>query len=183
MKLLPNKHIIPLFIKNGGAFAVTGIDGGIVGQAEESFLDAPDERLKVAARKVGAAYAAAKEGIARENPAFNLGIKTDAAFSVTWGTNDLQCAFAYLDDFTVLQVVVRQFAFIVERQSEQTSLLLRTKEVAFHIRMGGYWDVVFTFEGGVAEDVVDVAMGVDDHQWLQPMAVYEAEELVFFAWG
>lgn len=47
--------------------------------------------------------------------------------------------------------------------------------------MGRNGDAVFPLDGRVADDMVDVAVGVDGHQGFQPVAVDEAEELVFAA--
>lgn len=162
---------------------MAGIDGGVVGQAEQAFFDASDERLKVAARKVGAAYAAAEERVACEDPALNLSIEADTSFSVSGGTDDLQSAFTHLDAFTVFQEAVRQLAFAGAKQPEHRGMLLRMEEVVFHIGMSRHGDAVFPLDGGIAKDMVDVAVGVDDHQRLQPMAVDEAEELVLLVWG
>lgn len=160
---------------------MTGVDGGVVGQVEQTFLDALDEGRITASGEVGATYAAAEECVAGEDPAFDLGIKADAAFSVAWGTDDLQGALPYFDDFSVLQVVVGQFALTIEMHSEHHGMMARTNEIVFHIRMRRHRDTITPLDGRIADDMVDVAVGTDDHQRLQPMAVDKAEELVFFS--
>ena len=85
---------------------MTGVDGGVVGQVEQTFLDALDEGRIAAPGEVGATYTATEECVTSEDPAFDLGIKADAALCVARGTDDLQGALPYFDDFFVLQVAV-----------------------------------------------------------------------------
>lgn len=63
-----------MLIADGGRLAVAWQYGRVVGQMEELATDAVAQLIVTAAFKIGATYAAAKECIARENPAFKLGI-------------------------------------------------------------------------------------------------------------
>lgn len=93
---------------------MAGVDGGVVGEAEKAFLDALAEHLVAAALKVGTAYATAEERIASEDPVLNFGIEADAALGMARGADDLQGAFAHLDDFAVFQVAVGKLTVAVE---------------------------------------------------------------------
>ena len=158
---------------------MAGVDLGVVGQAEQPFLDAVAQRFVVASGEVGAADATTEQCIACEDPAFDFGVETDAAFGMARRADDLQRTLPHLDDFAILQVAVRQLALAVERDSEQLRMLLRALEVGFHTRMGRHFDAIFLLDGGIADDVVEMAVRVDDQNGLQAVAVDVAEELVF----
>ena len=175
------EHVVSFFVEDGGAFAVAGEDGGVVGKAEQALADALAELLVVAASEVGAAYAAAEERVAGEDPALDFGIEADAAIGMAGRTNHFQSAFPYLDDFVVFQPFVGQLASAVESQSEEARLPFGAKEIVFHALVRRHGNVVLFLDGRVANDMVDVAVGADDHQRFEAVAVDEAEELVFLA--
>ena len=170
-----------LFIENGSAFAMAGIDLGVVRQVEQPFLDTLTERFVATPGEVGAANAAAEERVAREDPAFNFSIKANAAHGVTWCADNLQSALTHLDDFTILQVAVGKPTLAVKRHAEELRLLLRTQELALHIEMGRHWDAITFFDSRIAKDMVNMTMCVDDHQRFEAVAVNEAKEFVLLA--
>ena len=173
-------HIISLFVEDGGAFAVAGIDGGVVGQAEQAFLDAGDEGLVVATGQVGAAYAAAEERVAGEDPAFDFSIEADAAPCVARRANHLQSALPYLDKLAVGKTRVRQvhagFAFF--RKAQPSRVTLGLSVVVVHIGMCGHLDTITALHHIIAHHMVDMAVCVDNHQRIEPVTVDEAEEAV-----
>ena len=142
---------------------MTRVDGGVVGKAEEAFLDAFAEHLVAAAFKVGAAYAAAEEGITGEDPSLDFGIEADATIRMTRGADDLKGTLTYFNYLAVFQVAVRHFEVTVGRKSKPGGLLLGAGVVIFHIRMCRHGDAVALFDGGIADDMVDVAVGADSH--------------------
>lgn len=162
---------------------MTGIDGGVVGQAEEAFLDALAERLVAATGEVGAANAATEERVSGENPTFDFGIEADAPLGVAWGADNFQGAFPYLDDFFVLQVAVGQVEGAVGRKAEPRGLLSGVGVVALRLRMRRNGDTVTPFDCSIADDMVDVAVSADHHHRFQLMAVDEAKEFVLLAWA
>ena len=172
-----------MLIEDGSAFAVAGEDGGVVGQAEKSFLDALAERFVIAASEVGAPDAAAKECVAGEDPAFHFGIEAHAALGMAWRTNHFQGALPYSYDFAVFQVEVGQIdmGFALGSEAEPHRLSLGLNEVGMRVGMGRHLDAIAVLDGVVSDDVVDVTVRVDDHQRLEAVAVDEAKELVFLA--
>lgn len=170
-----------MLVKDGCAFAVAREDGGVVGQAEEAFPDACAERFVIAALQVGAPNAAIEERVAGEHPAFDFGIEAYAAFGVAGRANHLQGTFPNLDDFVVFQESVGHFASAVEGHSEEARLPLGAKELVFHALVGRHGNAVSLLDGGIAENMVDMAMRVDGHQRLEPLAVDEAKKLIFLA--
>ena len=161
---------------------MAGIDLGVVGQTEQALDDVGSELLIAAPREVGAAYAAAEERVASEDPTLYLCIEADATHGMTRRTNDFQSALPYLDDFAVLQVDIGQLAVTREGHPEHRRLLSRSEEVVLHVGMRRHLDAITLFDGGVAHDMVDVTMRIDDHQGLEAMAVDEAEELILLAY-
>ena len=160
---------------------MAGEDGGVVGQAKQAFTDACAECFVVAALQVGAADAATEKRVAGEHPALDFGIKADAALGMAWSANHFQSALSYFYDFVVFQALVGQLAGAVEGHPEEARLSLGGQKVAFHALVSRHGDTVLFLDGGIANDMVDVAVRVDDHQRLEAVAVDEAEELVFLA--
>ena len=152
---------------------------GVIGQTEQALDDVGTKLLIVAAREVGAADTAAEERIAREDPTFDFSIETDATDGMTWGADDLQGAFPHFDDLSVFQVEVRQAAVAWKRHSEHRCLLPRAEKVVFHVGMCRHLDAISLLHSGITNNMVNMAMRVDDHQWFEAVAVNEAEEFVF----
>ena len=158
---------------------MAGVDLGVVGQAEQPLDDAGTKLLVVAAREVGAADAAAEECIPSEDPAFDLGIETNATDGVAWRADDFQGTLPHFDGFSVLQIDVGQFAVARKRHPEHRGLLSRAEEVVLHVGMRRHFDAVALFHGGIAYNMVDVTMRVDYHQRLEVVAVDKAKEFIF----
>ena len=158
---------------------MAGEDLCVIGQVEQPFDDVCAKLLVVAARQVGAPDAAAEERVASEDPAFDFGIEADAADGMARCADDLEGALPYFDDFAVLKITVGQVKTAVCRKSKPGSLLLGMSVVVFHIGMRRHRDAVTLLDRTVADDMVDMAMGADDHQRLEAMAVDETEEFVF----
>ena len=160
---------------------MAGEDGGVVGKAEQALADALAELLVVAASEVGAAYAAAEERVAGEDPALDFGIEAHAATGMAGRANHLQGAVAHLDELSVLQVDVGKRELAIGRESEPCAVTLGLHHVLLHVRVCRHLDIVAFLDGGIAYDMVDVAVCADDHQGLEAVAVDEAEKLVFLA--
>ena len=157
---------------------MAGEDGGVVGQAEQALADAFAKLFVVAARKVGAPDAAAEERVAGEDPAFHLGVEAHAATGMAGRANHLQGALPYLDDFAVFQVVVGHLDFSCpfRHYSEPHGVAFGLSEIGLHVGVRRHLYIVVLFDGGIAYDMVDVAMRANE-----AVAVDEAEELVFLA--
>ena len=162
---------------------MAGKHGGVVGQAEQPLADALAQLFVVAASKVGAPDAAAEERVASEDPTLDFGIEADAASGMSGRADDLKGASPNLDGLAVLKITVGQLdvGLALWPEAEPHSLPFCLGNVVVHVRMCRNGDAVFVFDGVVADDVVDVAVRVDDHHGLEAVAVDEAEELVFFA--
>lgn len=161
-RLITSKeHIISSFVKYGRAFAMTWIDLSVVGQMEQPLNDVRAKLLVVATREVGASDAAAEKRVASEDPAFDFGIKADAAHGMAWRTDDLEGALSHFDDFTIFKIAVWLFTLTVEWQPEHLSLLVRTLKITFHIGMRRHLNVIAFLNGRIAKNMVDMAMGVD----------------------
>jgi len=78
---LLHKEVGALFVTDGGAFVVTGVNGDVVGQGGQ-FFERLREDASVAAWQVGASAGSFEEGVAGEDDFFLLKIITDAAFGM-----------------------------------------------------------------------------------------------------
>lgn len=158
-------------------------NGGVVGQTEQSFANALPKLLVVAACKVGAPNAAAKECVASENPALDFGVKADAASCVSWRANHLQGALPNFDDLSVFQVEVGQIdiGLAFRPESKPNGMAFGLRHVVLHVRMCRHLNIVALLDGGIANDMVDMAVRADNQLRLQLMLVDKAEELVFLS--
>ena len=175
------EHIIPSFIKDGRALVMARVDFSIIRQMEQPFDNIRTKLLVVASWQISAPDTAAEKCIASEDPAFNYSIETDAANGMTWCADDLKSALSHLDDFTILQVDIGQLAFTYEGHSEHRSLLPRANKVVSHVGMCCHFDAIFLLHSSVAQDMINVAMRIDNHQRLEVMAIDEAEKFIFLA--
>lgn len=160
---------------------VARVDFGIIGQMEQPLNDVRTKLLVVASREVGAPDAAAEERITSEDPTFDFSIEADATHGMAWCADDLKGALPYLNDLTVLQVLIGQLAFTYEGHPEHRSLLPRTKKVVFHVGMRRHFDAIFLLRSSVTHDMINVAVCIDDHQRLEVMAIDEVEKFIFLA--
>lgn len=160
------------------------IDFGVVGQMEQPFFDAIAKRLVAAARQVGAPDAAAEKRVAGEYPAFDFSIKADAAHGVTWRTDDFQGAPPYVDDFAVFQVAVGQVDvnIVLRFETQPCRMALGLNEIVLHVVMRRHRNAITPFHGGIADNMVDMTVRIDDHQRLEAVAVDETKEFVLLAW-
>ena len=173
-----------MFVEDGSTFAMTGVDFGVVRQMEQPLDNAGAQLLIVTARQVGAADAAAEERVTREDPALDLGIETDTALGVSRGADDFQSALSHLDDLFVGKVDVGQvdLGIAFRPKSQPRRVTLGVNEVCLHVGMRRHLDAKMVFDGVVADDMVDVAVCVDDHQGLETVAVDKTKERVFLGW-
>ena len=161
---------------------MAGIDLGIVGQMEQSLLYAILKCLITTSWKVGATYAAAEKRVAREDPALHLSIKADTATGMPWCADDLEGALSHFDDFSVLQILIGQIALHCYWETEHHGLLLGSGHIVIHIGMRCHWDAITFFYRRIPDDMVNMAMRVDDHQRLETVAVDEAEKFILLEW-
>ena len=160
---------------------VARVDFGIIGQMEQPLNDVRTKLLVVASREVGAPDAAAEERITSEDPTFDFSIEADATHGMAWCADDLKGALPYLNDLTVLQVLIGQLAFTYEGHPEHRSLLPRTNKIVFYIGMCRHFDAIFLLRSSVTHDMINVAVCIDDHQRLEVMAIDEVEKFIFLA--
>ena len=160
---------------------MAGKDFGVVGQMEQAFADALTKQFVIASCHISASDASAKEGVACKDPSLDFGIKADATLGVAWGADHLQRAPTHLDDFAVLQVKVGQIdidlTFGPESQPHRVTFGLC--EVRVHIGMCCHLDMITFLDCIVTKDVVDMTVRIDNHQWLEALAVDESEKSVF----
>ena len=138
-------------------------DLGVIRQAKQALDNICSELLVTASRKIGTTDATAEECVASEDPAFDFGVETDATDGMARRANDLKGTLPYFNDFTVLQIDIRQVAVARKRQPEHGCLLPRTEKVALYVGMRRHLNAITLFHGIFAHDMVDVTMRVDDH--------------------
>lgn len=172
-----------MLVEDGGRLAVTGENGGVVGQAIQSSVYAVAERFVVASGEVGAPDAAAEERVAGEHPALDFGIEADAASGVARCADDFKCALPYPDGFVVAQLTVGLFDadIALRTEAEPHGLSLGLGEILVGVGMGRDGDAIFILNGLVSNNMVYMSVCIDGHQRLEAVAVDEAEQLVFLA--
>ena len=165
---------------NGGAFAVTAIHFGIVGQGEQPCSDGLTKLVEVATGKVGATYATAEKGIASEDPTLSWSIEANASSGMTWSANHLQNAIPHLNYLIILQILVGQVNVADGLHPKPHRLALGLSEIRMSVGMCRHGDAIAMLHGFVAYHMIHVSMGVDHHQRLQLMTVNKAKQTVFF---
>ena len=165
---------------NGGAFTVTAIDLGIVGQGEQPCADGLAKLAEVATGKVGATYAAAEQGVASEDPTLSWSIETNASSGMTWSANHLQNAIPHLNNLIIPQILVGQVNVADGLHPKPHRLALGLSEISMGVGMCRHRNAIAMFHGFVAYHMIHVPMGVNHHQRLQLMTVDKAKQTVFF---
>lgn len=147
---------------------VPRIELGGIGQGEDFVADGLDELGVVAAGQVGAADAALEDDVAAEEPPFLAVVKRDVPGAVARGEEYLKLAFAEGDDIALLDIHVRLGAVDL-RQAPQARKFIGALQVVEVEAVGHERHLKFIDQGAVAEDVVDVQVGVQD--LFQPQVV------------
>ena len=150
-----------------------------VRQGVQTCSDRLVELLEITAGKVGATHATTEKRIAREDPSFDGGIEADTPFGVTRGANHLQDAIAHFDFLVIFQSHIRKVDVADRLHSKPYRLALGLDNIGMRVGMCRNSNTTATFHGIVAHHMIDVAMGINNHQRLQLMAVKETIQTVF----
>ena len=159
---------------------MTAIDFSVVGKAEQPCTYRLAELLKIASGKVGATHAAAKESVTGEDPALNGSVKAHAAPCMARSADNFKNASPYLNLLIILQIDIRQVNVANRLKTQPHRLSLGLNNIRMRVGMCRHRNAITTLDGVVANHVIDMTMGINDFQRLQPMTVDKSEKTVFF---
>jgi hypothetical protein len=140
---------------------VSGDDGDLVWEGEETVVDRREELASVSSWEVGTADGAGEEGVSGEEESLVGKVEADAAFSVAGSVEDGSGETGYGDEFAVVEGVVR-VGDDRGGDAEPAGLdvhHLDQRQVVFVVEDGSAGELLESVGSG---DVVDVGVGDDD---------------------
>ena len=161
--------------------AVPGIYLHVVAQRHEFVLDAGNERGVVATGKIGAPDAAVKQHVAGDEKAVFAAEERNAAGRVTGRMDDLQPGVAKFDHFALLHEAARL------RRKLRFGQAVHAAHLGYSLKDGQIVAVDFERQAvsigykGIAENVIEVAMGIEQSHGAQLSAGYFAGQFIAFA--
>ena len=149
---------------------MSGIDNRVVGQDEQTAANMFYQFVEVATGEVGTADAALKQHIPREHAVVCRAIIHQTARRVSRYMDGFQFRIAEGDDVSVVQISAQGHGGFLQLEAEHAALFRRFVNPEL-IRLGGFrLQSEFFQHEGVAEDVVQVQVRVQQVLHLQPVA-------------
>lgn len=173
---LDNIIVEVFLVADGRALAMARVDCRVVGQREQARTDRLAKLLIVASREVGAPNAPTEQGVTREHPAFHDGIEADAPLGMAGREDDLQGAVTQRNHLIVFQIDIRILLSVLPGHPEVWCLTFGTDIVLLRLSVSGHLDAVTLLHRGIADDMIEMPMRVDDQDGMQLMAVDEAKK-------
>ena len=163
------------------SLSVPGIHLHVVAQRDEFVLDAGNERGVVAAGKIGAPDAAVKQHVAGDEKAVFAAEERNAAGRVAGRVDDFQPGMAKFDHFTFLHEAARLGRKLRFGQAVHAAHLGYCLEDGQIVAVNFERQAVSIGYKGIAENVIEVAMGIEQAHGAQLSAGYFAGQFIAFA--
>jgi len=140
--LISEEGIVHFFVTNCGFMAMSRIHQPGIGEGEKFAVDAVEQGVQIAGRKIGPANAFKEQHISRNEKFICFGQQTNTAIGMSGSSNYFQNRIPETDFITTIIKGIRSFNFI-DTKSEHIAVSGGIPEEAGSIRMNEYGDIVF----------------------------------------
>ncbi|SRR5258708_4309652 len=139
---------------------MTRVHDYIIGQNEKFLMDAADQRIKIAPRKIGTANASCEKDIAADDYFLVVIIKSEMTWRMPRKKQYLKRSVAEFDGVTLVEKAIRRRTTIPLKAVVGRVNFYRPQN-GFVVRMNPQFDFVFLLNVIISQNVIDVTMGIE----------------------